>query len=125
MTNHSGVIYRERVRPSRAWWLILASLVAMISIAYGAALGTATGLAVAALFSIAITWSVYLASPLIVVDEKGLACGPALLPTEARGSTRIVASAELSTITRGIDQSVGDLVFTTLPRLGAQTGGRG
>lgn len=118
MASRSDVLYRERVRPSKAWWLILASLVAMISIAYGAALGTAIGVAVAILFSVTITWGVLRASPLIVVDGRGVACGDALLPMAARGSTRIVAADALSTITRGMDDSVGDRAFTALPAWG-------
>lgn len=118
MTLGPGVLYRERVKPGMAWWLVLAALVAMISIAYGAALGTTIGVAVAVVFSVAIFWGVYRASPLVVVDETGITCGAAELPSATRGAVRVVDGGELSTIARGMDPSVGDRAYSVLPAWG-------
>lgn len=108
-------IYRERVTPGITWWLVLASLVAMISIAYGAALGTPIAVVVALVFTIVISWGIFRACPLVVVDETGLTCGAAVLPTTAHGSLRIVQGEELSAITRGLDTHVGDLGYAVVP----------
>lgn len=118
MTTRSDVRFRERVGPGVIWWLALASLVAMISIAYGAALGTFIGVAVAVVFAVAITWGVYRASPLVLVDEGGLRCDSAVLPETAWGSLRIVDGEQFSTVTRGMDAGVGDRAYSVLPAWG-------
>lgn len=118
MSTRRGTTYRERVQPGMSWWLVLACLVAMISIAYGAALGAAVGIAVAIVFAVTLTWGLYRASPLVVVDEAGLRCGAANLPSSAMGELRIVDGGDLSTIGRGRDASVGDLAFSVVPAWG-------
>jgi hypothetical protein len=73
-------LHRERLLPGWGPWVVAAGLVAMISVAYGAALGGRSGLAVALVAGLLVTALLVGTSPVIRVDESGLCAGRARLP---------------------------------------------
>lgn len=77
---HSSALYRERLLPSWWVWLILGGLVAMLAVAYGAALGMVVGWILAAVLTAISTSLLVLTSPTIRVDDTGLSVGRAHLP---------------------------------------------
>jgi len=92
---HAGE-YRERLLP--AWWVLALALgfIALIAIAYGAALGSGTGLSIflaGTVIAIAVTW---LSSPVIVADRAGLRVGRARLPRSAIGGLTILEPADFA-----------------------------
>lgn len=108
-------IYRERLVPGPTWWALIASLVAMVAIAYGAALGAyigyATGLGLGVIAVIALLRS----SPTVEVRPNELTCGRASIPTSHVTDASIVDRDRVTAIRRGHDVGVGDRVFVMVP----------
>ena len=77
--------YRERVLPS-VWslWPVLLILPTtwLTLLPFNARIGEFTGLLLGLLFSIAVLVSIWFASPVIEVDERGFAVGDAVLPLD-------------------------------------------
>lgn len=111
----STVLYRERLVPGLWWWLVVAALVAMIAIAYGAALGGTTGMVVAVGLGVIAIVVLVRSSPLVEVTHEGLRCAKASLPRESWHSPRLVGTQEMSTVRRGLDDSVGDRAYHVVP----------
>lgn len=111
----SPLIYRERLLPGPSWWILAASLVAMVAIAYGAALGApigfATGLGLGLIALIALIRS----SPMVEVHPDRIACGRACIPTLQVGEPTTVQRDRITAIRRGHEAGVGDRVYVVLP----------
>ncbi|MDE2408946.1 MAG: DUF3093 domain-containing protein [Actinomycetales bacterium] len=77
--------YRERVLPS-VWslWPVLLILPTtwLTLLPFNARIGEFTGLLLGLLFSIGVLVSIWFASPVIEVDERGFAVGDSLLPLD-------------------------------------------
>lgn len=82
--------YAERLVPGLAACLVIAGLIAMISIAYGAAFGSSLGWALFLGLSITLTLFAYFAAPRIAVTPEGLCAGAARLPWECVGSVVVL-----------------------------------
>lgn len=88
---HAGVVtYRERLLPAWWTWLLAASLLACLAIAYGAALGAAAGWLVAAAGAALLGWLLWITSPVIRIDQDSLTVGGARLPRTAVAAAEIV-----------------------------------
>jgi len=87
--------YRERLLPRWWVWLVAVAFATMLGIAYGAALGTASGWLVGAGAVALVIWLLWITSPVVRVDSSGLSVAGAVLPDSAIGQTRVVESAEL------------------------------
>lgn len=72
--------YRERLLPTWWAWLLVLALVAMIAIAYGAALGATAGWLVAAGTALLAVGLLWLTAPEVAVTPEGLRVDDALLP---------------------------------------------
>ncbi len=107
--------YRERLLPGPGWVLVVAAFIAMIAIAYGAALGSAVGWIVALGLLLLSGIALWRASPVVMLDERGLHAGRALLPYESAHESRVVRDLDLANIRRGLDQEVGDTGFVLQP----------
>lgn len=101
--------------PGPGWWIITASLVAMVAIAYGAALGAPIGYATAVGLGVIAVFALLRSSPTIKVGADGLTCGRACIPTSLVGHATSVTRDEIAAIRRGHDTAVGDRVFVVLP----------
>lgn len=109
------VHYRERLIPGPAWWAVAASLIAMIAIAYGAALGSTIGVVVAVVLGTITGVALIRTSPVISVSDDGLACGHARLPVGTWLPPRTLTGPELTSIRRGLDVDTGDRVYHVIP----------
>ena len=76
----STAAYRERLLPTWWAWLLVLALVAMIAIAYGAALGATAGWLVAAGTSVLAVALLWVTAPAIEVTPDGLHVDDAVLP---------------------------------------------
>ena len=108
-------IYRERLIPGPIWWIITASLVAMVAIAYGAALGAAIGYATGLGLGVIAVIALLRSSPTIEVRPDRLTCGRAWIPTSQVKDASRVGRDRITAIRRGHDAGVGDRVFVVLP----------
>ena len=114
--------YRERVVPG-VWWITVAVLiVAMVSVAYGAALGTGVGLIVLVVGAGLVVVATRAATTTIVVDDRSLRVGRALVPLTALGTVRVLTSGDMARARRGLDPQVRDTVFTRQPPWGPSQG---
>lgn len=86
---------RERLWPRWWVWLVLAGLVAMLAVAYGAALGSWAGWVAAAVGGAVAIGLLAGTAPVVAVDATGLRAGGAVLPPDAIGSCRAVTAAEV------------------------------
>lgn len=108
-------VYRERLLPGPWWWIVIAALVAMVAIAYGAALGTSVGIISAiALTGIAVA-GLWFGSPRVLVDASGLRCARATLPSTAIGDSRVLVGPELQSARRGQDADVPLTAYVLAP----------
>lgn len=87
--------FRERLWPRWWVWVLLAALVAMLAVAYGAALGATAGWSVAALGGAVTIGMVAVTAPRVTVDDTGLHAGGAALPHHAIGGCRAVDVREV------------------------------
>lgn len=93
----------------------MAALIAMISIAYGAALGTWVGVVVAVGFTAITAVAVWRASAVISVSEDEIRAGRAVLPKTSVDSVRMASGADLAAIRRGQDPCVGATFYAVGP----------
>lgn len=98
----AGITYRERLRPPVWVWVIVEALVAMLAVAYGAALGAAAGIATMAIVGGAAAWVLAATSPEIIVSAAELRAGRAHIAWKYVG---IIATldAESTKLTRGAE----------------------
>ena len=87
--------YRERLLPKWWAWLLTASFVAMIAIAYGAALGARTGWIVAIIGGAVALALVFTTVPRIDVEPDSLHVSGAVLPATSIAAVRAVDGAEM------------------------------
>jgi hypothetical protein len=113
--NRSTVLYRERVLPSFAWWIVVAALIAMVSIAYGAALGSRIGLIVGSGLVVLAALGLIRSSPVIEVSSHTIRCGRASIPRALVTHIARVDGPRIATIRRGHDPNLGDRTFQVLP----------
>lgn len=94
MTTTAG--YRERLLPTWWAWLLATGLVAMLAIAYGAALGATAGWAVAAgtgALAIALIW---ITAPQVRVEDDALLVDGARLPVDVIAETSVVSRSQIA-----------------------------
>lgn len=92
----SSVTYRERLLPRWWVWLLVAALVGMLALAYGAALGATAGWLVATGaggIAVALLW---ITAPAISVDADGLRVAEARLPVRAIASAEAVSTQDIA-----------------------------
>ena len=92
--------YAERLWPGVWVWLFALGGIGSLGLAYGAALGPAPGLAVAALGLISLAVLVTMSAARIEVGAAGLRAGRALLPWEHVGQV-VALDADRSRVARG------------------------
>jgi hypothetical protein len=100
------IVYRERLWPSAWIWMAGPALVAVLAIAYGAAYGALLGWAIFVPVAAASLIAIALLSPTIVVSQDGLQVGKAAIPLSSLGPCRELNSAELTLETRRGDATV-------------------
>jgi hypothetical protein len=88
--------YRERLLPRWWAWLLAYSFVAMIAIAYGAALGATTGWLIAIGGLALITGLLVITAPTIVIADGALEVGGATLPLSSIGGAEAVTGARIA-----------------------------
>lgn len=115
-------LYRERLIPGVMWWLVVAGIVAMVAIAYGAALGATVGWVVGAGLGAIAAVSLLRSSPIIEVFDDRLRCGRAVIPRGDLVDPRVVGTDQMSAIRRGHHEGVGDRVYQVLPAWLANAG---
>lgn len=105
------------------WWITVAVLiVAMVSVAYGAALGAGVGWIVFVVGAGLVVAGTRAATTTIVVDDRSLRVGRALVPLTALGPVRVLTSDDMARARRGLDPQVHDTVFTRQPPWGPSHG---
>lgn len=105
------------------WWITVAVLiVAMVSVAYGAALGAGVGWIVFVVGAGLVVAGTRAATTTIVVDDRSLCIGRALVPLTALGPVRVLTSDDMARARRGLDPRVHDTVFTRQPPWGPSQG---
>lgn len=105
------------------WWITVAVLiVAMVSVAYGAALGAGVGWIVFVVGAGLVVAGTQAATRTIVVDDRSLRVGRALVPLTALGPVRVLTSDDMARARRGLDPQVYDTVFTRQPPWGPSHG---
>ena len=72
--------YRERLLPRWWAWLLAGALVAMLAVAYGAALGPTVGVVVAIAAGLVAAWLLWISAPVVTVGATTLSAGGAVLP---------------------------------------------
>lgn len=92
--------YRERLLPHWWAWVFALAVVAMLAVAYGGALGSIPGLAVAVGGGVLACWLLWISSPVVVVDTEGLHAVGAMLPISSIGDVQ-VADREAVRLLRG------------------------
>lgn len=91
--------YRERLLPTWWIWLLGFGFVAMLAIAFGAALGASVGWLIAIAGAAMVVALFVLSSPVIRVDDTALRVGRAWLPHTAMGRRKAL-DAEATRATR-------------------------
>ncbi len=71
-------------------------MVAMLAIAYGAALGIAFGVAVGVAGVVLVSWLLWITAPVVAVDASGLHAAGAVLPPWAMGQATVLGRAEVA-----------------------------
>lgn len=97
------------------WWLTVGALIAMLAIAYGAALGSAAGLWVVGVAVPVAVVALWRSSPVIEVGPEGIAADQAQLPLDAVGTVRVLDAQELSAARRGFDPQIPIASFLVVP----------
>lgn len=100
MCHPEPVPFRERLLPRWWVWVVVAGLVAMLAIAYGAALGAVTGWTVGIVGGVASGWLLWITAPTIRVDAEYLFAGGARLPRACVGTVEVVEGERLATLLR-------------------------
>lgn len=102
MSETGSSLYSERLLPSFWPATVILALIAMLAIAFGAAIGAAFGWALFAALLVITGTAVIMGAPVIRVDERGLHAGPALLPWSGIG-TATALDREQARAARGVD----------------------
>ncbi len=92
--------YRERLLPQWWAWLIAYALVGMVAVAYGGALGTRPGVLVGVGGTVLATWLIWITSPVVSVDSRGLGAASAQLPLSFIADARAVTRDEIRVLRR-------------------------
>ena len=111
--------YRERLLPAWWMWLLVAAFVTMLAVAYGAALGAATGWLVAVICGVVAVVLLWTGAPRIEVDDAGLHVGYAVLPGRCIAEVSAVDNAEI----RRLQGPGSDARTFVALRAGAASGG--
>lgn len=82
-------LYRERLLPSWWAWLIALSFVGMLAVAYGAALGTRSGVIVGIVGVVFTCWLLWLTAPKVRVTAAQLEVDDARLPRSSIGEVSV------------------------------------
>ena len=90
--------YRERLLPHWWAWLVAAAPVVMLAVAYGSALGSTVGLAVAAAGLGLGGWLLWISAPVLTVDARGFQAGGAVLPPASIGDVEVVDRAQIRSL---------------------------
>jgi hypothetical protein len=90
--------YRERLVPTWWAWLIAVSLVAMVGIAYGAALGATAGWIVGIVGVVLVVALIWVTSPVVAVTPGSLDVGSARLPLTSIESAEEVDAAQIAAL---------------------------
>lgn len=112
---HAGTSFRERITPGWGWLVVVTALIAMIAIAYGAALGVTVGVLVAVFLAVVAIVGLWRTSPVVIVDARGLRAGDAALPRTAIGAARVVRGEELTHLRRGQVPEIGLALYSVAP----------
>jgi len=88
-------IHRERLVPAWWAWAIAAALVAMLAVAYGAALGAPAGWTLALMLGALTIVVLIRTSPVVELEASALRCGPAVLPRAAMDRVEVVDGAQV------------------------------
>jgi len=112
---NTSASFRERITPGWGWIVVVTALVAMIAVAYGAALGVSVGILVAAFLVIVAIVGLWRSSPVVIVDARGLRVGDAALPRTAIGPVRVVRGEELTHLRRGQEPAIGLALYSIAP----------
>ena len=96
MTDAPG--YRERLLPRWWAWLLAFGLVAMLAIAYGAALGATVGWIVAAGAALLVVALIVITAPEIRVTDHDLVVDGARLPVSVIAETTVVTGSEIAAL---------------------------
>ena len=92
VTSH---VYRERLVPRWWAWLLALSLVAMVAIAYGAALGDRAGWILGIGGVVLAGWLLWITAPTIVVTEDELLIAAARLPLSVVDRVEVVQPSQI------------------------------
>ena len=93
--NQHGVLYRERLWPRPVGWLLPGGLVAMLALAYGAALGATVGWLVALVGSILAGGLIWVTTPTVMVDIDALRVDRAAIPRVVLGTPQPLTRADI------------------------------
>jgi hypothetical protein len=115
VSDQHDALYRERLLPGAAWWLVVAAFVAMVAIAYGAALGTRIGLLTGLCLGAIAAAGLWFGSPVVRVHSTGVRCGRAWLPVSAVGACSVLHGNELRLARRGADPDVPATAYSVMP----------
>lgn len=115
-------LFRERLLPGPWWWLVIAALVAMVAIAYGAALGEMIGLIVALGLGLLSVIALVKASPVVEIFDTNVRCGRAHIPRTNCGDAHLIEAADMPDARRGRDPIAGDRIYQVLPPWLGRTG---
>lgn len=107
--------YRERVLPGPLWWITVGALVAMLSIAYGAALGSYVGVVVAIVAGVLAIVGLWASSPVLEVTPAEFRAGRARLPRPAWGAAEVLSATDLIAVRRGQHAHVATTAYLMLP----------
>jgi hypothetical protein len=88
--------YRERLLPRWWTWLVVALLVTMLAVAYGAALGATVGWIVTAIGGALAVWFLVVTAPTVEVAEGNLVVDGARLPVTSIAEVAEVDAAEIA-----------------------------
>jgi hypothetical protein len=94
----NGVGYSERLLPT--WWVWLAALglVAMIAVAYGAALGSVVGWSTGIVGCVLLGALLWITSPRVAVSDHHLEVGAARLPVECIEGVQVVDATAIASL---------------------------
>ena len=90
--------YRERLLPRWWAWLLAGALVAMLAVAYGAALGPTVGVVVAIAAGLVAAWLLWISAPAVTVAATTLSAGGAVLPLSCVSGVEVVDGARIRTL---------------------------
>jgi hypothetical protein len=92
----SSAAYRERLLPRWWAWLVPLGVVAMLAVAYGAALGALAGWLVALAGLGIVGVLLWVTAPVIEASPAGLRVGSAMLPAASIGSVEAVSADDIA-----------------------------